>query len=164
MDQVTQVLVIVALSSLILTGCGVVSQNTVSLTIDGTATVGSPVEGTASPIVGGGAANASVITKDMKGKTISLKVGDTFEINIRTIPTPGFKWEVNKLDTTILLELGDPVFNADSNPTSIGGTVVVKFKVVGAGTTPLTLIYVGTSQNGGPSLYKDSFGVTIEAK
>ena len=100
----------------------------------------------------------------MKGKTISLKVGDTFEINIRTIPTPGFKWEVNKLDTTILLELGDPVFNTDSNPTSIGGTVVVKFKVVGAGTTPLTLIYVGTSQNGGPSLYKDSFGVTIEAK
>jgi predicted secreted protein len=156
----------VTLSCLFLTECRVVSQSTVSPKVAGTATVGSTVgdTATASPIVVGGAANASVITNDMKDKTISLKVGDVFEINIRTIPTPGFKWEVNRLNTTILLELGDPVYTADSNPNSLGGTVVAKFKVVGAGTTPLTLIYVGTLQNGGPSLSKDSFGVTIDAK
>ncbi len=116
------------------------------------------------PTVGSTPGVALVITPGMKGQSVSLKVGDTFEIQIPTIPTAGYKWETQDLQTTMLLQLGDPVFTADSGSTGAGGIVTLKFKVVGTGTTTLNLIYASPSENGVPSLYSDSFGVTIEVK
>lgn len=137
---------ILAAGCLLITACGGITQNM------------------ANPTVGGTAENAIVITPDMKGKSVSLKVGDTFEIQIPTIPTAGYQWETDELDTAILVQVGDPVFIMDSDPNAAGGIVTLKFKVVGKGTTALNLIFVHPSENGIPSLYSNSFGVTIEVK
>ena len=110
------------------------------------------------------AGNGLVITPKIQGQSFLLKVGDTFSVQIPTIPTEGFTWEAQDLDTTILTQLGAPVFTADSTTAGAGGIVTINFKVVGPGTTALNLIYTQPSINGAPSLYTNSFGVTIEAK
>jgi predicted secreted protein len=165
MDQFSKILVVMIASFVLLTGCGVTPQSTLSPSVGGTEQkTFVKTQSTVTPTVGGTAVNALVITQDMKDKSVSLKVGDTFEIRIPTIPTAGFDWQAKDLDTKILLQLGDPVFKADSNAASVGGIETLKFKVVGPGTTSLILLYVSPSKNGVPSIYTDSFGVTIEAK
>ena len=156
MDKLSKALVFIAVVCLFLAGCGTAAQSTTSPTLE--------FAPTTTPIVAAGAGNTSVITPDMKDKTLNLKVGDTFEVQIPTIPTAGMNWEAQDLDTTILSQLGDPVYTADTAPNSAGGIVAIKFKVVGAGTTPLNLIYAAPAQNGLPSLSNNSFGVTIIAK
>ena len=165
MDPFSKILGMMVASCLLLIGCGVIPQSTLIPLVGGTAqNTFVMTQGAVTPTVGGTAVNAVVITQDMKDKSVSLKVGDTFEIRMATIPTPGFNWVTKDLDTTILLQLGDPVFKADSDPAAAGGIEIIKFKVVGPGTTTLSLIYASPSNNGAPSLYKNSFGVTIEAK
>ena len=108
--------------------------------------------------------DGQVITPKIQGQAFLLKVGYTFSVQIPTIPTQGFTWLPENLDTAILSQLGDPVFKADSAAAGSGGIVTINFKVVGPGTTALTLIYTQPAVNGTPSLYTNSFGVTIEAK
>ena len=105
-----------------------------------------------------------VITPSIKGQSVSLAVGETFEVQIPTIPTNGFEWEPQDLDPSILVQVGKPVYTADSSPTAAGGIVTLIFKAMGPGKTTLTLLYIRPSVNGAPSLYKNSFGVTIEVK
>ena len=118
----------------------------------------------AAPTIGGTVVNASGITSDKPGEVLHLKVGDTFEVRIPTIPMSGFTWQPMNLDTGVLTQLGDPVYEPAPGPNAAGGTVVIGFKVVGAGTVPLTLIYAGGSNSGGPMLYNQSFGLTVDAK
>jgi predicted secreted protein/predicted small secreted protein len=154
MDKFFLILVSMAAGCLLLSACG------------GTgAGIPQDMTGTAlSATVGGTAENALVITPGIKGNSVSLKVGDTFEIQIPTIPTAGFNWEAKDLDTTILTQVGDAVFKADSDPAGAGGIVTLKFKAVGTGTTTLNLFYTQPVENGVPSLYKDTFGMTVEVK
>ena len=43
-----------------------------------------------------------VVTPAAAGNSASLKVGDILEIQIPTIPTEGYEWQAEDLDTTIL--------------------------------------------------------------
>ncbi len=105
-----------------------------------------------------------VITPAIKGNSASLNVGDTLEIQIPTIPTVGFEWEAQDLDTTILLQKGSAVYTEDSSPNAAGGIVTLTFEAVGAGKTTLNLLYVNSSSNEFPSLSTDSFGMIVEVK
>jgi predicted secreted protein len=156
MRQAHKILVIMEAGSLLLTSCGGAAQSPVNPT-PGVAAKVSPAEGTTVMI-------GAVVTAAREAKSVSVRVGDTLEIQIPSIPTAGFKWEPKDLDTSILTPLGDPVFEADSASAGAGGITTLKFKVVGAGITTLTLIYASASKNGLPSMYKDSFGMTVEAK
>jgi hypothetical protein len=46
------------------------------------------------------------ITPAIKGNSASLNVGDTLVIQIPTIPTAGFEWKAQDLNTAILLQEG----------------------------------------------------------
>ena len=105
-----------------------------------------------------------VITPAIKGNSASLNVGDTLEIQIPTIPTEGFVWEAQDLDTTILFQEGSAVYTEDSSPDSAGGIVTLKFKAVGIGKTTLNLLYVNSPSNEAPSFSKNSFGMTVDVK
>ena len=105
-----------------------------------------------------------VITREMNGKSFSLKVGDSFEIQLVTIPMVGFEWTPKDPDTTILVQEGKAIYQADTSPNSAGGIVTLRFKTVGAGNTHLTLLYLHPAENGLPALYNNSFGVNIEVK
>jgi predicted secreted protein len=119
---------------------------------------------TISPIPGNTPEKALVITRDLNGKSFNLLVGDTFEIQLATIPMPGFEWTPQDLDPAILLQQGSPVYKAGTAPNSAGGIVTLTFKAVGAGKTNLTLLYLHPGENGLPALYNNSFGVNIAVK
>ncbi len=146
MNKISRFLVITVAGGLFLAACGSIAQ------------------GMAAPTGGGTGEDVIVISPAMKNKPVSLKVGDTFEVQIPTIPTAGYNWQVENLDPAILLQVGDPVFEANSDPAGAGGIATIRFTVVGAGTTKLSLIYAHPAEGSAPSLYKNSFGVTIEAK
>ena len=105
-----------------------------------------------------------VVTPAIKGNSASLSVGDTLQIQLPTIPTEGYEWVAQDLDTAILVQQGSAVYTKDTDPNSAGGIVTLMFNAVGAGTTNLTLLYVNSSSNEAPSLSKNSFGMTVEVK
>jgi predicted secreted protein len=105
-----------------------------------------------------------VITPAIKGNSASLNVGDTLEIQIPTIPTAEFDWEVQDLDTTILLQEGSAEYTEDASQNSAGGIVTLIFKAVGIGKTTLNLLYINSSSNEAPSLSTNSFGMIVEVK
>ena len=105
-----------------------------------------------------------VVTPAIKGNPTSLNVGDTLELQLPTIPTEGFEWQTQDLDTTILAQEGVAVYTADTSPNSAGGLVTFKFTAVGAGETVLKFLYVNSSSNGVPSLSSDSFSMVVVVK
>jgi predicted secreted protein len=108
--------------------------------------------------------SGSGITARRNGQSLSVNVGDTFYVRIPTIPRAGFTWQPQHLNTSILSQLDGPVYEPDPSPNAAGGVVVLRFKVVGPGHTDLALIYASSSSSGAPSLYSDSFGISIDAK
>jgi len=102
-----------------------------------------------------------VIRPEIKGQTVTIKEGETFQIAIPTIPVAGYAWKPDKLDTSILEQVGDSMTAANQDPNAAGGDVILTFKAIGKGTTSLTLIYVQTDVDAAKALYSNSFGVTI---
>jgi predicted secreted protein len=109
-------------------------------------------------------APAQVITLKMNGQTIEVNEGDTFQISIPTIPAQGFNWEPETLDSNILEQQGDALYQQNQGADEAGGNVILTFKAVGKGTTPLTLIYTQSRVNNPNAMYTQSFGVTINVK
>ncbi len=105
-----------------------------------------------------------VVTPAIKGNSASLNVGDTLEVQIPTIPTKGFEWQPQKLDTSILKQEGSAVYTADTSPNAAGGMVTLKFIAVGAGTANLQLLYINSQSSTLPSLSSNSFGMVVEVK
>ena len=105
-----------------------------------------------------------VVTPAIKGNSASLNVGDVLEIQMPTIPTEGFEWQTQDLDTTILTQEGEVVYTADTNPNSPGGLVTFRFTASGVGETVLKFLYVNSASNGVPSLSSDSFSMVVVVK
>jgi predicted secreted protein len=158
------VLVLFEAAALLLAGCGA-GAPTAAPTTGAGPTLGVLFEATSTSggAVVNGAGNAAVIGPDQKGGLVKLKVGNTFEVRIPTIPKQGYTWQPTNLDTSILEQLGAPVYTPDTSPNAAGGIVTLAFRVVGPGTAPIMLLYQQTSQDGAPGLSSNSFGVTVEA-
>jgi inhibitor of cysteine peptidase len=105
-----------------------------------------------------------VVTPAIKGNSASLKVGDILEIQIPTIPTEGYAWQVQDLDTKILTQQGDPEYVKDTSENSAGGTTILRFKAVGAGKTNIGLIYTNAASAGDLALTMKTFGMSVEVK
>jgi predicted secreted protein len=105
-----------------------------------------------------------VVTPAINGNMESLNVGDKLEIKLPTIPTEGFDWQTQDLDTKILVQEGEAIYIKDTDPNSAGGIVTLSFKAVGAGKTNLNLFYVNASSAGAPALSMNSFGMVVEVK
>jgi predicted secreted protein len=138
MRKFTQNLAIIALACLLITSCAEDSMS---------------IEG-----------KNVVVTPAIKGNSAVLNVGDTLEIRIPTIPTAGFEWVAQDLNTNILVQQGDAVYTEDSSPNSAGGTVTLVFKAIGSGKVNLTLLYVSSPSNSDLALSKNSFGMLVEVK
>jgi inhibitor of cysteine peptidase len=105
-----------------------------------------------------------VVTPAIMGNSATLNVGDKLEVQIPTIPTEGFTWEAQDLDTTILTQEGSAAYTADTSPNSAGGVVTLTFNAVGPGKTTLTLLYVNSPSDGSPAMSSNSFSMTVEVK
>ena len=102
----------------------------------------------------------TVIVTPAPGRNeISINLGDTLEVQIPTIPSEGYEWQVRDLDETILVQEGEPIYLATDSPDSAGGIVSLEFKAVGTGTTTLSLEYTSTGED--PALSKDNYSLIV---
>jgi predicted secreted protein len=105
-----------------------------------------------------------VITPGIKGTSVTLNVGQTFEIQIPTIPTPNYEWVPQNLDTAMLSQIGgsDYISASGTGSTSNGGFSVLKFKALTKGQTTISLLYVlSSADKSAPSLSAQSMSITV---
>ena len=82
--------------------------------------------------------------EESDGKSVTLKVGDLFEITLPENPTTGYSWQVVEGLGGVVVRLGKPEFHPNrrgSHLVGVGGTITWRFTAAGKGTTTLRLIY-----------------------
>jgi len=103
-------------------------------------------------------ASGVVIEEDADGTTISLGVGEAFDVALPANPSTGFIWEPVEFDETILRWTGVRDFDPESTAIGAPGTMHLTFETIAAGTTTLELVYHRTFETVEPA---DTFTVTI---
>jgi inhibitor of cysteine peptidase len=87
---------------------------------------------------------SNALTEADNGKTVNLNVGEMLVVRLASNPSTGYSWETKGLNTQILEQVGDAVFESPDTPPDLvgaGGTLVLTFKALEPGTTTLTLVY-----------------------
>ena len=110
----------------------------------------------------GSGRNRVIVTPAVKPNTVSLKVGDTLELQLPTIPIEGYQWVVDEINTAVLVQEGDAIYTPDDSPDSAGGIVLISFKAVGAGSTIVSLSYVSEPTDETPSFITNTFAMMVD--
>jgi len=78
---------------------------------------------------------------DNNGQNFVLyKQADIF-ISLKANPTAGYTWSINEMDTSIIDQVGNFTFDADSKKIGTPGMQTFHFKSIAPGETKLKLIY-----------------------
>jgi inhibitor of cysteine peptidase len=84
------------------------------------------------------------LTEFDNGRTIEISKGASFTIALQSNPSTGYAWTVAAVDSAILQQQGDKVYeqgNTDPNIVGAGGTETLTFKGLTSGQTTLRLVY-----------------------
>jgi inhibitor of cysteine peptidase len=82
------------------------------------------------------------LTEADNGKTVTVDVGQEFDVTLEGNPTTGYTWAVAEpTDEQIVRQTGEIEFVPESKALGAGGVQIIRFEVVGAGQTTLKLIY-----------------------
>jgi inhibitor of cysteine peptidase len=100
----------------------------------------------------------TAVTAADDGTSVALDVGDRLIVTLEGNPTTGFTWEVDGTVPANLVQLGQPLFVADSDAIGSGGTFTFRFEAVASGSGTLRLIYHRPFETVAP---EDSFEVTV---
>jgi len=67
------------------------------------------------------------------GSQVEVKKGQVLAISLESNPTTGYRWEVMKINETMLKQIGDPEFKASQSGEVVGGggVEVLRFEAVG---------------------------------
>ena len=101
------------------------------------------------------------IGADANATQLDLKVGQVLVISLESNPSTGYGWHVSEVDESILKQVGEVEFvqePTDEQIVGAGGTEVLRFEAVGAGTTTLTLTYTRVWEDVDP---EETFTVTV---
>jgi len=82
-----------------------------------------------------------VVLESDNGGSATISTEDTLQIALGGNPTTGYNWFTADVDSAVLVQVGDPAFDADSNLLGSPGVITLEFGPVAAGTTQLTLEY-----------------------
>jgi predicted secreted protein len=93
---------------------------------------------------------AIVVTEQDSGNTIELRSGDILELVLDSNPTTGFTWEIEPIDTGVLLQIGEPEFKPDTELLGSGGKFTCRFEAASSGQTLLRLVYGRPFEQGLP--------------
>ena len=99
-----------------------------------------------------------ILMADDNGRAITLPNGALLEVILKGNPTTGFQWQTVAINPAIL-QYQKTEYNPDSSQIGAGGTYVLSYLGVAAGSTPLTLNYSDTSNN-----VAQTFQVTVTVK
>jgi len=86
-------------------------------------------------------ATVPVSNENEMSKNLSIKLGETFELEFQSNPSTGFEW-FEQHDTTVL-QLVSSKYRQNSNNRIVGnpGTQTFVFKAVGKGKTTIEFVY-----------------------
>ena len=95
------------------------------------------------PREGGNQASGEVqLAAAGSGRTIELTTGQVVTITLEANPTTGYTWDVVEAPSgQILRQVGEIEFESESDAIGAGGVQIIRFEVVNAGQTSLTLVY-----------------------
>lgn len=82
-----------------------------------------------------------VLAESDSGSQVTLNPGQTLVIQLEGNPSTGFTWEVAEVDASVLGQVGDIEFEADSELLGAGGIQRLRFEPSGSGETVLELVY-----------------------
>ena len=102
------------------------------------------------------------LDEKVNGQTVQMKTGEILKVHLPSDPINGYSWQVKTLDPLLLEALKDVQYTPVGKDPVAGGTEVLTFQTLKAGTTLLELVYKRASGEG-VSLPK-YFQVTIEIK
>jgi inhibitor of cysteine peptidase len=94
------------------------------------------------------------------GASIPLAMGDQLEVVLAGNPTTGYTWETEDLDPSVLRQVGDPSYVADTELVGSPGVFTFTFECVAASPTVLSLVYHRPWEDAPPL---QTFTVTIQA-
>ncbi len=84
---------------------------------------------------------AGQFTYDDNGTTVNLSNDDPFEIELSGNPSTGYAWQVMPFDSTVIKQVGEPVFKPNNDRIGSGGVYTFKFQTVADGQCDLLLVY-----------------------
>jgi predicted secreted protein len=100
------------------------------------------------------------LTDRDNGRRLPAHVGDLLEIHLPENATAGYRWAPDSYDTG-LLELAEATASYPSAAVGSGGEAIFRFRVVGVGSSTLTLKYWRHWEGTGSTIQR--FAVTIDA-
>jgi inhibitor of cysteine peptidase len=90
-----------------------------------------------------GCAAKSALALEAKdnGRQIELEKGQTLAISLEGNPSTGYTWEMVESEGSILRQVGEIEFKAESDLVGAPGTQTLRFEAVESGQTELELVY-----------------------
>lgn len=91
-----------------------------------------------------GARGVAVTAADNGGE-VALKPGETLTITLESNPTTGYSWQVMEINSTVLLQQGEPEYEQSPNSEGLvgaGGMERFRFEALAPGETTLVLGYM----------------------
>jgi inhibitor of cysteine peptidase len=110
-------------------------------------------------------AQGMVLTKADSGRTVSVAVGATFQVQLAGNPTTGYQWVAAKLVGDAVKPLGPPAYETRPHAegmVGVGGTYTFRFHAVKPGEADITLHYLRSWEKG--KTPAETFQVKVEIK
>lgn len=92
-------------------------------------------------VSGCGAKSALALEAKDNGRQIELEKGQTLAISLEGNPSTGYTWEMVESEDSILRQVGEIEFEAESDLVGAPGTQTLRFEAVESGQTELKLVY-----------------------
>lgn len=96
------------------------------------------------------------------GNQIALNAGESFDVVLAGNPTTGYQWEVAESDASIVKQADKAKFESSSTAIGAGGHFTFRFTAVGAGQTPLQLVYRRPFEKGTPPVQTFEIRVVVK--
>jgi inhibitor of cysteine peptidase len=90
------------------------------------------------------------ITAADAGKQVALSVDESCQVVLAGNPTTGFQWEVTRLDTAVVKQVGAATYEPSGTAMGSGGQFTFQLQAVAPGQTLLKLIYHRSFEKGTP--------------
>jgi inhibitor of cysteine peptidase len=101
------------------------------------------------------------VSEQNANSNVQLHVGDRLVVTLDGNPTTGYTWEVDSSDAAILKPVGEAQFTPGTSAVGSVGEVTLQFDAVGAGQTPLKLIYHRPFETGVAPLKTFELTITV---
>jgi inhibitor of cysteine peptidase len=102
----------------------------------------------------------TTVLESDNGGSVSIETGETLQVSLSGNPTTGYTWFITDLDTDILVQVGEPAFDPDTNLLGSPGAITTDFEGTTAGTTQLVMEY--RSVAGGDAVNIFTISVTVK--